>query len=417
MMRSSNTKQQGGPRAQSQSRPTKRPLLAITRFFPRMPSVFNIISAFREYIGIIGSQYVLSLVSAAKHRPDFRLAHFVPFAIFVCCVSVLIILALLGFGLWRERNPISTRIELGCLGLAGVLWLALSAFIASSDAEDADVECYSSADSSDVVSLSSFNTEIYQAQYRVLEAFSFFNLILILGFSIFLLVLALRHHRRGERYVWIVPVTAFTWFGQGGKKAGKLPAPVTQRSRSRSRPALDEKQRKDSQRSKASKSERPESWRIVDYIRPLAYRNDTTRTQDTGRTTVNRQDSSRSQVARHDSQRERGRPSRSDSQRTQVNRQDSQRTHVNRQDSQRTHVNRQDSQRDRNHPYRQDSARSQPRRQDSQSRRLPQTAVNEPTRNEAPTYVYWLPHKAPEQAHVRETRPRDNYRRDASPRR
>lgn len=202
-------------------------------------------------------------------------------------------------------------------------------------------------------------------------------------------------------------MTVFPWFGQGGKKSGKLPAPVTQRSRSRSRPALDEKQRKDSQRSKASKSERPESWRIVDYIRPLAYRHDTTRTQDTGRTTVNRQDSSRSQVTRHDSQRERGRPYRSDSQRTQVNRQD----------LQRTHVNRQDSQRERNHPYRQDSTRSQPRRQDSQSRRLPQTAVNEPTRNEAPTYVYWLPHKAPEQAHVRETRPRDNYRRDASPRR
>ncbi|KAH9843838.1 uncharacterized protein C8Q71DRAFT_852362 [Rhodofomes roseus] len=366
-----------------------------------MPSVFNIIR-FCVY-GAVLVWTIICLAIAAHFESilvSSDLTHFVPFAIFVCCVSVLIILALLGFGLWRERNPISTRIELGCLGLAGVLWLALSAFIASSDAEDADVECYSSADSSDVVSLSSFNTEIYQAQYRVLEAFSFFNLILILGFSIFLLVLALRHHRRGERYVWIVPVTAFTWFGQGGKKAGKLPAPVTQRSRSRSRPALDEKQRKDSQRSKASKTERPESWRIVDYIRPLAYRNDTTRTQDTGRTTVNRQDSSRSQVARHDSQRERGRPSRSDSQRTQVNRQDSQRTHVNRQDSQRTHVNRQDSQRDRNHPYRQDSTRSQPRRQDSQSRRLPQTAVNEPTRNEAPTYVYWLPHKAPEQAHM-----------------
>ena len=29
----------------------------------------------------------------------------------------------LGFGFWRDRNPISTRIELGCLGLAGVLWL------------------------------------------------------------------------------------------------------------------------------------------------------------------------------------------------------------------------------------------------------------------------------------------------------
>lgn len=234
--------------------------------------------------------------------------------------------------------------------------------------------------------------------------------------------------------MWIVPVTAFSWFDGGKQKGGKLPAPVTQRSRSRSRPAFDEKNRKDSSRSKASKTERPESWRIVDYVRPLTYRHDTTRTQDTGRT-AHRQDSSRNQLNRQESQR--GRPSRSDSQRTAVNRQDSQRTYVNRQDSQRTYVDRKDSQRtyvdrkdstrskmtrqesqrERSQPNRQDSTRSQPRRQDSQTRRLPQTAVNEPTRNEAPTYVYWLPHKAPDQAHVRETRPRDNYRRDASPRR
>ena len=230
-------------------------------------------------------------------------------------------------------------------------------------------------------------------------------------------------------------MTAFSWFGGGKQKGGKLPAPVTQRSRSRSRPAFDEKNRKDSSRSKASKNERPESWRIVDYVRPLAYRHDTTRTQDTGRSAYRQDSSSRNQLNRQESQR--GRPSRSDSQRTAVNRQDSQRTYVNRQDSQRTYVDRKDStrtyvdrkdstrskmtrqesQRSRNEPYRQDSTRSQPRRQESQSRRLPQTAVNEPTRNEVPTYVYWLPHKTPDQAHVRETRPRDNYRRDASPRR
>lgn len=29
----------------------------------------------------------------------------------------------LAFGFWSARNPISTRIELGCLGLVGVLWL------------------------------------------------------------------------------------------------------------------------------------------------------------------------------------------------------------------------------------------------------------------------------------------------------
>ena len=77
---------------------------------------------------------------------------------------------------------------------------ALGAFVASSDSEMADVECFSSADadaeaidipgcksampwlSSPAFSsprvLSAVNTETYHAQYHVLEAFSFFNMIL-----------------------------------------------------------------------------------------------------------------------------------------------------------------------------------------------------------------------------------------------
>ena len=106
----------------------------------------------------------------------------------------------LGFGLWRDRNPISTRVELGCLGLAGVLWLgtlllpiaensrvdhysflltALGAFLGSSESGDSDVECYSAADSQQQpMEMPGFNTETFHAQYRVLEAFSFFNIIL-----------------------------------------------------------------------------------------------------------------------------------------------------------------------------------------------------------------------------------------------
>lgn len=124
----------------------------------------------------------------------------------------------------RNRNPISTRIELGCLGLLGTFWLgasqlrlvlscaqidvALGAFLASSDSENADVECYSSVDGSEVVDVAGctflaflltpckcqldvlVSTETYQAQYRVLEAFSLFNVILgkwfISGFYLFL---------------------------------------------------------------------------------------------------------------------------------------------------------------------------------------------------------------------------------------
>lgn len=59
-------------------------------------------------------------------------------------------------------NPVSTRIELGCLGLMGTFWIgafvilaldyrlpqrrvALGGFLASSDSETADVECFVSA--------------------------------------------------------------------------------------------------------------------------------------------------------------------------------------------------------------------------------------------------------------------------------
>ena len=73
------------------------------------------------------------------------------------------------------------------------------------------------------------NTETFHAQYRVLEAFSFFNVILILGFLFFLLFLSVRHHKWGHREVWISSVTAFPWFAGRDAQTGKLalPAPAT----------------------------------------------------------------------------------------------------------------------------------------------------------------------------------------------
>lgn len=153
---------------------------------------------------------------------------------------------------------------------------------------------------------------------------------IVWGFFILLLVLAIRQHRRGERRVWISSVTAFPWFNRAGKQNGGLPGPVTQRSKSRSRPVVTREKTQDSQWSMAK-----------------------------------------------------------------------------RQDSQRTMA------------YRQDSQRSMAKRQDSQhSQRRPlHLGHHSPTRNESPTYVYWIPHKTPDQAHVRDQRPRDRYHRDASPRR
>jgi len=154
------------------------------------------------------------------------LTRFVPFAIFVCVISFLVFIILLVTSFFlRERNPISTRIELGCLGFAGFLWLVLGAFLATSDSLSADVECFASA--SDVVpldeSVASFHTEQYQAMYRVLMTFSLINATLVLLAFLVLLFLAVRRHRMGDEHMWYGPVTSCAWFNDYGKGKPILP--------------------------------------------------------------------------------------------------------------------------------------------------------------------------------------------------
>jgi len=223
----------------------------------KMPPLFNLI---RIGVFVTVLLWTIIVLAVAIHFQGILttndLTRFIPFAIFVSATTIVLLLALLLFGL-KKANPISTRIELGCLGLDGILWLVLAAFLITSDAEDADVECFTSDASSNQVPIDmpGFNTETYQAQYRVMEAFSLFNVILILGFLLFLLFLAWRHHARGQRSVWVTPVTSFPWFYSSryaaDEKEGKLPPPVTapvDRSRSKGAGALDVP--KDKQRAK-----------------------------------------------------------------------------------------------------------------------------------------------------------------------
>ncbi|KAH8094787.1 hypothetical protein BXZ70DRAFT_335313 [Cristinia sonorae] len=218
--------------------PASRPPFAF--FFPgvltsRMPSVFNIA---RACIYAAVCVWTVICLGIAVHFHGIlvssNLTRFIPFAIFACCASLLLILALLGFGFWRDRNPISTRTELFCLGLAGALWLALGIVLVSSEADGADVECFSANDPSQLLDMSGFNTETYHAQYRVMEACSFFNIILLWTVISVLLFMTIRHYRWGNRTVLISSVTAFPWFSKPGSRSGKqLPPPVTaQRSRS-----------------------------------------------------------------------------------------------------------------------------------------------------------------------------------------
>ncbi|PPQ94020.1 hypothetical protein CVT25_009868 [Psilocybe cyanescens] len=145
------------------------------------------------------------------------LTRFVPFAIFVCSASLLIFLVLVTFSFFlRGRNPISTKIELACLGLAGIFWLVLGVYLITSDAQSADVECFSSDDTSESTPVddesASFHTEQYQAMYRVLNAFSLMNAALVLFALFTLLFLAIRRHRKGDEHMWHGPVTSCAWF-------------------------------------------------------------------------------------------------------------------------------------------------------------------------------------------------------------
>jgi len=225
---------------QQPSSSTTLPFFSIfSRSSSRMPTLFNIMRACLYAVILI---WTVICFAIAVHFQGLLaasdLTRFVPFAIFVCVAGLLVILALIGFTFRRNLNPITTRLELACLAFAGTLWIALGAFLATSDSDDAEVECYSSASSTTPLdSSAAFNTETYHAQYRVLEAFSLFNAILFWGFFIFLLCLTLRQHMLGETQVWHVPVTSYPFFNSYSKTSASkhLPAPVTSRSRSRGR--------------------------------------------------------------------------------------------------------------------------------------------------------------------------------------
>ncbi|KAI0036831.1 hypothetical protein K488DRAFT_40395, partial [Vararia minispora EC-137] len=209
---------------------------SVANAFRLLPSRFVIVRICIYTIVILWSLICLALAAhfeSVLNASD--LTRFVPFAIFVACASILVMFTLVAFGIWSNMNPITVRIELACLGLVGTLWLALGAFLASSDSQNADVECFVGADNSTPTDEGSFTTETYQAQYRVLLAFSLFNVILICAFLALLILLAIRRNLAGDKDIWLTPVPAVAWFGPI-KQTQKLPAPVTEKpGHSRSR--------------------------------------------------------------------------------------------------------------------------------------------------------------------------------------
>jgi len=207
---------------------------------PTMPPLFSMVRMLIYSTVLLWTIICLAVaINLQRILSASDLTRFVPFSIFVCSASLLIFVALLAFGLRKDQNPISTKIELGCLGLAGTLWLALGVFLATSESQTAEVECFASEFDTEPLE-TGFSTGAYHAQYRVIEAFSIFNVILIWGFAMFLLCLVLRQHFEGKREAWNYPVTTYPWFSTSAKpKSSKLPAPVTTRTgRSHSRSRL-----------------------------------------------------------------------------------------------------------------------------------------------------------------------------------
>jgi len=237
---------------------------------PRMHLVFN---AFRLITFVALLAWSLIVLGLTTHflvvLVSSELTHFVPFGIAASTLTIATMLGLLFLSNFWKTNPVSTRGELGCIGVLGTLWLALGTFMLTASSQSAEVECFSDDDGA--LEVTSFNTDTYQAQYRVIEAFSIFNAILTWGYFILLLFLALRHHYLGWKQVWLTSATTSPANRSSSRKAtkrsGSLPVPVTTRRGEKNPPARhhasqrDERERPRHERDDAARRPHPDAKR------------------------------------------------------------------------------------------------------------------------------------------------------------
>lgn len=184
---------------------------------------------------------VISLSMAAKFAAVLSLdglAKFVPFALIICILGIMIFVSLLSLSLMKERNPINTRKELHSLLAIGALYFIFGLVLLFLDAKDADVECFSSSSSTTVLddSVAGFRTEQYHAMYRVMNAFILIGAISTLIPSSAMYYWAYRKARNGDQHMWYAPITQCAWFDVYSKNTN-LPTyekRATRRHRSRS---------------------------------------------------------------------------------------------------------------------------------------------------------------------------------------
>jgi len=161
------------------------------------------------------------------------LTRYIPLAIFVAVCTMIIIPTLLLAGSFKRTQLFTqVRSELAFVGLLGLLWFILG--ISTASGEASTIECDFDGDG-DFVESDEYSTAMFHAQLRVLRAFSIFNAVLLLGFFLFLLVLAIRQHRMGRTFVWTSGVASYPWFGgapvvpskEFNVSSDSLPPPVT----------------------------------------------------------------------------------------------------------------------------------------------------------------------------------------------
>jgi len=161
------------------------------------------------------------------------LTRYIPLAIFVAVCTMIIVPTLLLAGSFK-RSQLFTQVrsELAFVGLLGLLWFILG--ISTATGEESMIECDFDGDG-DFTESDEYSTDMFHAQLRVLRAFSIFNAVLLIGFFLFLLVLAVRQHRMGRNFVWTSGVASYPWFGgapvvpskEFNVSSDSLPPPVT----------------------------------------------------------------------------------------------------------------------------------------------------------------------------------------------
>lgn len=199
-------------------------------FFPLFRgSILGAVAAWTLIVLGIAIHFQMSFVDSSAELT------YVSLAVFVAAVTLALFLVVLVAPCNKKvSNILRTKWELVWLGVLAILWTSLAAYTTTPAAKDSEVECWEEDENGNIIAdnVQGYSNDVYHARYRVLQAFAFFNCILIIFLFLFILALAFWHHKRGRYVIWTSRTTSVGWFDKPTGKGTGLPAPVTQRKKS-----------------------------------------------------------------------------------------------------------------------------------------------------------------------------------------